>query len=134
MVTDTLIRIKNGYLAGKKTVETPCSKMEERLVKILLKEGYLSHLEIKTVKAGTKKKGAKVKIMAMDLKYDGRKPVLRELKIVSKPSLRIYVQKDNIPSVLGGQGLVILSTPRGLMTGREAQKKGLGGEIICKIW
>lgn len=134
MVADMLIRIKNAYLAGRKTVEIPYSKFNEETAKILLKEGYLTKVEVKGINKDAKKKAVELKILRMNLKYEGRKPRLEVVKIVSKPSSRVYVKKEKIPLVLGGRGLVILSTPQGLMTGREAKKKGVGGEIICQVW
>lgn len=125
-LSDILIRIKNGYLAGKKTVTVPYSKIIEKLAKILLGEGYLAKLEIV--------KEQSIKTLQVDLKYHSKRPAMEEVKIISKPSLKTYVKKKNIPLVLGGRGLVVISTPQGLMTGREARKKGLGGEIICEIW
>jgi len=83
---------------------------------------------------GSRKKASAFKTIKMDLKYEGRKRVLTNVKIISKPSLHVYVKKSNIPYVLGGRGFVILSTSHGLMIGREAQKKGLGGEVICEVW
>lgn len=125
-LSDILIRIKNGYLAGKKTVTVPYSKIIEKLAKLLLGEGYLANLKIV--------KEHPTKMIYIDLKYHSKRPAMEEVKIISKPSLKAYVKKENIPLVLGGRGLVVISTPQGLMTGREARKKGLGGEIICKIW
>ena len=133
-LTDMTIQIKNGYLAGKKIVELPFSKVNQELAKIFLKEGYLANVEIKKTKLSPKKKSAEVKIIKVGLKYEGKKPVLEGAKIISKPSLKVYVKKGNIPYILGGRGLVVLSTPKGLMTGREARQKGLGGEIICEVW
>lgn len=133
-LSDILIRIKNGYLAGQKTVVMPHSNLGEEFVKILLNEGYLVRVEVIKDDKGSRKKTSAFKTIKMDLKYEGRKPVLTDVKIISKPSLHIYVKKSNIPYVLGGRGFVILSTSRGLMIGREARKKGLGGEVICEVW
>lgn len=125
-ISDMLIRIKNGYLAGKKTVAVPYSKIREKLAKLLLGEGYLANLKIV--------KEYPTKMLYIDLKYQGKRPAVEGVKIVSRPSFKTYVKKENIPLVLGGRGLVVISTPQGLMTDREVRKKGLGGEIICKIW
>lgn len=129
-----LIRIKNGYLASQKAVEIPYSKIREELANILLKEGYLAKVETKKTKSGSGKKAVEIKILNAILKYEGRKSSLGGIKIISKPSRRVYVKKDKIYDVLGGRGLLILSTPKGLMTGKEARKKGLGGEVVGKIW
>lgn len=133
-LTDMLIRIKNGYLAGLKTVEIPYSKIRLELAKILLKEGYLARVESRKRQSSSKTKTGEVRTIMVYLRYEGRKPALSGVEPVSKSSLRVYVKKSQIPQVLGGQGLVILTTPKGLMTGQEAQKKNLGGELICKIW
>lgn len=133
-LSDMLSRIKNGYLARQKTVVIPHSKIKEELAKILLKAGYLAKVEIIKIASSAKKKAVETKVIKVALSYEGKKPVLEELKTISKPSLRVYVKKGKIPKVLGGRGLVILSTPQGLMTGKEAQKKGFGGEFICKVW
>lgn len=132
--SDMLIRIKNGYLASQKAVEIPYSKIKEELANILLKEGYLTKIEIKKIKSGSGKKAVEIKILNVVLKYEGRKSALGGIKIISKPSRRTYIKKGKIYDVLGGRGLLILSTPKGLMTGKEARKKGFGGEVVGKIW
>jgi len=124
-IADFLIRIKNGYLAKKTEVSVPYSKIKENLGKILVEEGYLEKLKIKN---------EKLKIIELTLKYEGKRPALTDVQRVSKPGLRIYVDKTKIPKVLGGLGITIISTPKGLMTDKEARKKGLGGEVICKVW
>ncbi|MBI4100538.1 30S ribosomal protein S8 [Candidatus Microgenomates bacterium] len=124
-VTDLLIQIKNAYLAHLKRIEVPYSKVGERLVSLLAKEGYLE---------GVATQANDKKVILIDLKYLKKNAALKELKIVSKPSTRIYVDKNHIPQVLGGRGITVLSTSGGLMTGQEAKKRGVGGELICKIW
>jgi len=124
-IGDLLIRIKNGYLARHKTLSIPYFKLGEKLANILVKEGYIEDVKIE---------GVKKKELLIKLKYDKKTPALTNLKRVSKPGLRIYVRKNNIPRVLGGLGITILSTSKGLITGKEAKKKGLGGEILCKVW
>ena len=128
-IADLLTRIKNAYLADKKTVSVPYSKTKENLVKILVKKGFIEKIKIESLP-----RSKKLKIIKVALKYQDKKPVLTGVKRVSKPGVRIYVKRDKIPRVLGGLGIVILSTSQGLMTGEEARKKGLGGEVICKIW
>lgn len=128
-IADLLTRIKNAYLADKKTVSVPYSKTKENLVRILVKKGFIEKIKIESLP-----RSKKLKIIKVALKYQDKKPVLTGVKRVSKPGVRIYVKRDKIPRVLGGLGIVILSTSQGLMTGEEARKKGLGGEVICKIW
>lgn len=126
IVGDTLIRIKNGYLAGKKQVDLPYSKIGNNLVTLLAKNKYLTSVEIIEDK--------NIKTILVKLAYNDKTPVVSDLTRVSKPSYRVYVKADKIPNVFGGLGVTIVSTPEGLMTGREARKKRLGGELLCKIW
>lgn len=121
-ISDLLTRIKNGYMAGKGEVLVPWSKLKETIVEVLIKEGYLE---------GKKAEGRN---LVLKLKYDQKVPALAEIKRVSRPSLRIYVGKNELPRVLGGLGTAVVSTPAGVMTAKEAKKKGLGGEVICEIW
>lgn len=127
-IADFLARIKNGYLSKKKEIAVPYSKFKENLAKILVEEGYLINSKKQKVKS---KKHDK---LILTLKYEGKKPILTDVQRISKPGLRIYVDKTKIPRVLGGLGITIVSTPKGLMTDSEARKKGLGGEVICKVW
>jgi len=127
-ISDFLIRIKNGYLARHEEVSVPYSKIIANLAKILVVEKYLEKCQTKESKLPN------IKELVLTLKYDGKKPVLTDIQRISKPSLRIYLKNKNIPKVLGGLGIIIISTPKGLMTGYEAKKQGLGGEAICKIW
>ncbi|MDP3998805.1 MAG: 30S ribosomal protein S8 [bacterium] len=132
-VSDMMIRLRNAALAGQKTVEIPHSGVREALARILMREGYLVKVGVEKV-GSPRRKDVTFKTIKADLRYQGRKSVLKEVKIISKSSRRFYVKKNNIPRVLGGRGLVVLSTPQGLMSGREAKKKGLGGEVICEVW
>ena len=125
-ISDMLTRIKNGYLARLADVEIPHSRVKMELGKVLLSAGFLK--DIRLISDKTKKK------IVATLLYDKNIPKLTDLKRISKPGVRIYTSKNNIPRVYGGMGLVILSTPDGIMTGSEAKKKGLGGEVICKVW
>ena len=93
---------------------------------VLSKEGYIGMVEVKNDK--------KRKVLSLLLKYNDKSPVISNIQRVSKPGLRVYVKRHSIPHVLGGIGKVIISTSNGLMTGNDAKKKGVGGEIICKIW
>ncbi len=125
-IADFLISLKNGYLAGKKQVTVSHSKVKEELGKILVKEGFL-----KSLKSG---QSLKFKTLELELKYDGKLPVMSEITRISKPGLRIYRQSTMIPKVRTGFGITIVSTSSGLMTDNEARKKNLGGEVICQIW
>lgn len=125
-VADMIIRIKNGYGGHLKSVSIPWSKPKESLAQVLRKSGYLSSVEVKEV-------DGKKEILVV-LKYDGKEASISEVKRVSKPSLRIYVDKKHLPKVLGGMGIAIISTPKGLMTDKEARNQGLGGEVWCEVW
>lgn len=118
VVADMLIRIKNSYLAGSGEVLVPLSKINERIAKLLVKEGYLEAQKVKD------------KELVLTLK----KGALTDIKIISHPSLRVYVKKNQLPRVLGGLGIAVISTPAGLLTDKEARSRGLGGEVICEIW
>jgi len=126
-ISDFLIQIKNGYLARKANLIIPYSKIKEELANLLVKEGYLGKVEIQ--KAEKLKKNIQISLV-----YKGKQPKLTDVVRVSKISRRVYVSKEEIPQVLGGLGITIISTPLGLMTGQEARKRGVGGEIVCKIW
>lgn len=122
---DLLTRIRNGYLAGKRRVRLPHSIAKEKLAKTLLRAGYLK-------KVATIKK--EHKLLELTLSYQGKEPAFSHLKRVSKPGQRVYLKVKQIHSVRSGLGVVIVSTSAGLMTGREARQKSLGGEIICQVW
>lgn len=121
-IADTLIRIKNGYTSGKRGVEVPYSKLQFHLCKLLSKEGYIMDVS------------KKERALELTLKYEGRKPVLTDVKRISKPSLRVYKGYKNLPRVLNNLGIAIISTPQGLMTEKEARKKKLGGEVMAEVW
>lgn len=125
-VSDLLIRIKNGYLAKNAQVLVPWSKLKESIAALLTVNGYLESCDV-TVD------GAK-KTLVLKLKYDHKQPAVTDVKIVSKPSLRVYAGKNGLPKVLGGLGLAIISTPAGLMSAKDARAKGLGGEVVCEVW
>lgn len=124
LVSDILIRIKNSYRAGHRELTVPYSKIVYSLCKILTSEGFIEKAEVEKDK----------KKVLLKLKFNKRKPAMTDLRVVSKPSLRIYVNRKKIPRVLGNLGIAIVSTSKGLMTGREARKKSLGGELLCEIW
>lgn len=125
-IADFITNIKNAYLARHKSLEIAYTKMFYELGKILKNEGFIEDMETKTIEGR--------KILLITLLYKNRKPALADIKQVSKPGLRLYVRRRRIPYVYGGLGVAILSTPAGIMTGRQARAKNLGGEVICKIW
>lgn len=125
-IADMLTRIKNGYMAGKVEVVLPWSKIKEKVANLLAANNYLT-------KTDTRAENGR-KELALTLKYDHKKPAMTQVRRVSKPSLRWYVSKDNLPRVLGGAGLAIISTPQGLMTNKEAWKRKIGGEVLCEVW
>lgn len=123
-IADMLTRIRNGLHSGKETVLVPSSKIKLSIAQILLNAGYIS--EVKEVKQDN--------FAYIALKLNQSKKPITKLQRVSKPGRRMYTPKTEIPSVLGGRGIVILSTPVGVLTGSDARKKGVGGELICKVW
>ncbi|HKS36046.1 MAG TPA: 30S ribosomal protein S8 [Verrucomicrobiae bacterium] len=124
-ISDMLTRIRNASQAQLPDLELSHSRMKESIAHILKKEGYISDCAVE---------GKAVKRLKLKLKYQGRKGVIVGLKRVSKPGLRRYVRATEIPRVLSGMGVAIVSTPRGVMTGLEARKQNLGGELICYVW
>jgi small subunit ribosomal protein S8 len=126
-IADFLTRIRNANTVYQDKVEIPGSKAKQRLADILKEEGFIKDVEY--VEDG--KQG----ILRLYLKYGfNREKVITGLKRISKPGLRVYAKKDQIPKVLGGLGIAVVSTSRGLMTDNQARKEGLGGEIVCYIW
>ena len=131
-IADMLTRIRNAVLSGHAQVAMPSSNIKIEIAKILKEEGFLDSYE---VVEGEK---AVEKILRLKIKYVGerreRKPVIAGLERVSKPGRRIYTRKQDIPWVLSGLGVAILSTPKGVMTGVRARQLNVGGEILCKVW
>ncbi len=126
-IGDMLTRLRNGAMARHATVDIPHSNLKERIASILKDEGFVRDFEIV-------REGAKATIR-VTLKYTSqRRPVITHLKRISTPGLRIYAGKERIPRVLGGIGLVIISTPRGVVTGQHAKRLGVGGELLCEVW
>jgi small subunit ribosomal protein S8 len=125
-ISNMLSMIKNGYMSKQKSIAMPHTKLIEKIADVLVKNGFLENVQT------TNEKNKKT--LVLTLKYEAKKPALENLERISKPGLRVYVQKENMPRVLGGIGKVIISTSKGIMTGGEAKKQNLGGEIICKIW
>ena len=124
-ISDMLTRIRNAQRALLPAVEMPHSKIKESIAHILKKEGYVSDVAVE----GKFPKAIKIK-----LKYEGKKCVVEGLRRISKPGLRHYVGASEIPRVLGGLGISVISTPEGVMTGTQAKKKNLGGELLCYVW
>ena len=127
-VADMLTRIRNANKALHDRVELPTSKLKEEIARILKEEGYVRDYHVE-------ERELPYKVLVVDLKY-GRKRerVLTGLKRISKPGRRIYAGKDRLPRVLGGMGTAILSTSRGVITSRTAEREGIGGEVICFVW
>ena len=124
-ISDMLTRIRNAHLALLPTLELPHSRMKEGIAGILKKEGYISDFSVD---------GQKIKKLKLKLKYDGKTSVITGLKRVSSPGLRNYVSATEIPRVRGGLGTAIVSTSQGLMSGTQARKNNVGGELLCYIW
>lgn len=125
-IADMLTRIRNAIAASKAYVVMPHSNMKENIAKILKDNGFISDYKVE-------KDGA-FKALTLTVKPDGGAAVISDLQRVSKPGRRVYTNVEDIPLILGGRGMVIVSTSGGVMTGREARQKGLGGELICKVW
>lgn len=126
-VSDLIIRIKNASLARRRNVTLPYSKLNKQIATVLAKEGFVS--EVKEEKEGNKKS------LSVELMYEKRIPVFSDVMLFSKPSLRIYTAaKDIIKTAKRGRGIAVLSTSKGVLTGKEAIKKGVGGELLFKIW
>jgi small subunit ribosomal protein S8 len=124
-ISDMLTRIRNAQSALLPALEMPHSKIKENIASILKKEGYVAEVGVE---------GKVPKKLKIKLKYTGKKSVIEGLRRISKPGLRHYVGATEIPRVLGGLGICIVSTPEGVMTGTNAKKKNLGGEVLCYIW
>ncbi len=126
-IADMLTRIRNGNNAKHDTVDIPASNIKKELAGILLDEGFIKGYDV--IEDG--KQG----VIRVDLKYGANnEKVLSGIKRISKPGLRVYVKSDEIPRVLGGLGIAVLSTSKGIMTDKVARKEGIGGEVICYVW
>ena len=124
-ISDMLTRIRNAQRALQPVVELPHSKIKESIAHLLKKEGYVGEVAVD---------GKFPKAIKLKLKYEGKKGVIEGLRRISKPGLRHYVGATEIPRVLGGLGITVVSTPEGVMTGTQARKKNLGGELLCYVW
>lgn len=124
-IADFLTRIRNGQAAHKKQVSSPSSKIKEAIAAVLKDEGYIADYAVTA-------DGAK-KTITLSLKYFQGKPVIERIERISKPALRVYKGKDELPKVLGGLGVAIVSTPKGVVSDRKARDAGLGGEVLCVV-
>ena len=125
-LSDMLTRLRNAQMAGKQTVDMPGSKLKVSVAKVLEQEGYIAGHRYDDSTAKPR--------LYIDLKYYEGKPVIAEIERISKPSLRRYSGKDDLPSVRGGLGVAIVSTSRGVMTDRAARAAGVGGEVLCRVF
>lgn len=126
-ISDMLTRIRNGLMVRKTFVLIPSSKIKVAIAQILLEEGYIQGYEVTNERPQPN--------IRVWLKYDqSRRPIVTGLKRVSKPGRRVYRGRQDLPWVLSGLGVAIVSTPKGVMTGREARRKGVGGEVLCYVW
>ena len=125
-IADMLTRIRNAGNAGHPTVEVPASNLKKAIAQILLDEGYIAGFDV----TEDHKQG----IIKITLKYSGKKHVISGIKRISKPGLRAYADKENLPNVLGGLGIAIISTSKGVMTDKKARKLGVGGEVLAYVW
>jgi len=131
-IADMLTRVRNAVMAGQSQIAMPSSKIKAEIAKILKDEGFLETFEV------VDEEKSNFRVLRLKIKYIGerreRRPVLSGIERVSSPGRRIYTNKKEIPWVLSGLGVAILSTPKGVMTGARARQLGVGGEILCKVW
>ena len=125
-IADMLTRIRNALMVGKEEVEIPGSKLKKEIARILKEEGFIEDYRVEENPVQDK--------IIIKLKYYKGESVIRGLRRVSKPGRRVYVSKDELPNVLGGLGIAIISTSKGVMTNKQAKKLGIGGEYICDVW
>lgn len=126
-IADMLTRIRNANKALQETVEMPTSRLKEEIARLLQEEGYIVGFE--------RRSGESFDLLVVQLKYGpSRERIITDLKRVSKPGRRVYARKDRLPRVLGGMGTAIMSTSRGLVTSKTAEREGIGGEVICFVW
>ena len=126
-IADMLTRIRNANMVSHSTVEMPSSKLKVQLAKLLKEEGFITDYNVKEV--------GKFKVLEITLKYDAKnKPIITKLERISKPGLRSYSKAKNLPKVLGGLGIAVVSTSKGLLTDRKARKENIGGEVLCYVY
>ena len=124
-IADMLTRIRNGQMAGHAKVVIPASKAKQAIAKVLTDEGFISTFSVNENNGKSE--------LSVDLKYYEGKPVIEMIKRVSRPGLRVYKNKDELPKVIGGLGVALISTSNGIMTDRDARSAGIGGEVICFV-
>ena len=124
-ISDMLTRLRNGYMSKQKEVVIPCSKLKVAIAQVLEQEGYIK---------GFRVNGEVKKSLIVEMKYFNRRSVVEGIERVSKPSCRLYCGSKDIPKVKDGLGLAILSTPKGILSGADAEKQNVGGEILCYVW
>lgn len=124
-ISDLLTRIRNAGQAQHSDVTIPHSRLKEAISRVLKDEGYLSDVKVE---------GDKIKSIKVSLRYQNRRSVITGIKQISTPGLRRYVGAGEVPRVLGGMGVAVLSTPKGVLSGVEARKQNVGGEVICYVW
>ncbi len=124
-ISDMLTRLRNGVMSVQKVVEMPSSKMKEAIAQVLVDEGYITSFTVE---------GDVRKVLKIEMKYFQKRAVIENLERVSKPSCRLYCGSKDIPRVKDGMGIAILSTPKGILSGKEAEKANVGGEILCYVW
>ena len=126
-IADMLTRIRNANKALHDSTEMPTSRLKEEIARLLKEEGYITDFQVR--------KGDSFDTLVIDLKYGrNRERIITDLRRISKPGRRVYARKDRLPRVLGGMGTAIMSTSRGLMTSRNAEQAGIGGEVVCFVW
>ncbi len=125
-ISDMLTRIRNAQAANKERVSIPFSRVKESILQVLLDEGYIASVTVSGDSAATK-------VLDVELKYYQQEPVIEQIKRVSKPSLRIYRDKNSLPVVLGGLGISVISTSQGMMSDHKARALSLGGEVVCIV-
>lgn len=126
-IADMLTRIRNAVQARHEATEMPSSKLKVAIAKVLKEEGFIKDYQVLDNRP--------FKVLRIELLYTGKKePVLTGIKRISKPGLRVYTKASAIPRVYGGLGLAVISTPKGVMSGRQARRQNLGGEVICHVW
>jgi len=126
-IADMLARMKNGLVTRKRYVVMPSSKLKVEVARVLRAEGFIEHFDVSRDRPQP--------MLRIQLKYsDGNRPIVSGMKRVSKPGKRVYTKRQQIPLVLSGMGVALLSTPRGVMTGKKAYRLGLGGEVLCFVW
>ena len=132
-IADMLTRIRNANKALHAHTEMPTSRLKEEIARLLKEEGYIT--DFKVEKGDTRAQKLAYDVLVIDLKYGrNRERIITDLRRISKPGRRVYARKDRLPRVLGGMGTAILSTSRGLMTSRNAEQEGVGGEVVCFVW